>query len=77
MAGEQRKRIVTPRQVLLVEIERRCSNSECNFKNRIGLTKDDAQAYLGFECERCQHWTADVLTERDVPDWWDEIGGHA
>ena len=66
-------KIAIPRQVLLVEIERRCPDAECNWKTRIGLTKEEARAYFGFECERCKrHWD-DVLTERDVPEWWEEL----
>jgi hypothetical protein len=68
-------RFVTPRQVLLIEIERRCSNKECGAKNRIGLTKNEAQAYLGFECERCERWNSDELSRADIPDWWDDIKG--
>jgi phage FluMu protein Com len=72
-----RQRIVTPREVLLIEIERRCSDADCNARNRIGLTKEEAQAYLGFECERCERWNSDALTEKDVPDWWTAIGPNA
>lgn len=66
-------RITIPRQVLLVEIERRCRDAECNWKTRIGLTKDEARSYCRFECERCGHAWDDVLTERDVPEWWEEL----
>jgi hypothetical protein len=59
--------------VLLVEIERRCPAAECNARTRIGLTKDDARLYCGFECERCGHTWDDLLTERDVPEWWEEL----
>ena len=68
-----RSRIVIPREVLLVEIERRCGDAACNARTRVGLTKEEARAYCGFECERCgQEWD-DVLTERDAPDWWEEL----
>lgn len=66
-----RRRIVVPRDVLLVEIERRCP--ACNTKMRLGLTKEEARAYQGFTCERCERRTQDSLTERDVPDWWEEL----
>ena len=66
-------KIVIPRDVLLVEIERRCLLPDCNAKNRIALTKREARAYSGFECVRCERWNDDVLTERDVPDWWEEL----
>ncbi|HJU53531.1 MAG TPA: hypothetical protein VJ715_03130 [Pyrinomonadaceae bacterium] len=68
-----RSRIIIPRGVLLVEIERRCRDAACNARTRVALTKEEARAYCGFECERCgQEWD-DVLTERDVPDWWEEL----
>src|SRR2546421_39205 len=67
------KRINIPRELLLVEIERRCLDAECNWKTRIGLTKEEARAYCGFECERCGRSWDDVLTERDVPEWWEEL----
>lgn len=66
-------KIVIPRELLLVEIERRCRIPECNAKTRIGLTKDEARAFSGFECERCQEWNVDVLSDRDVPEWWEEL----
>ncbi|MFN2453281.1 MAG: hypothetical protein ABR577_03575 [Pyrinomonadaceae bacterium] len=65
-------RIVTPRAVLLVEIERRCRDSQCNRKARIGLTKEEARDYTGFICERCEQRTPDSLTERDVPAEWQQ-----
>lgn len=67
------KRITIPRELLLVEIERRCFDRECNARTRIGLTKEEARAYCGFECERCGRKWKDVLTERDVPEWWEEL----
>lgn len=66
-------KIIIPREVLLVEIERRCAQADCNAKTRIGLTKEEARAYSGFECERCKQWNDDALTERDAPDWWEEL----
>jgi hypothetical protein len=66
-------RVVIPREVLLVEIERRCRDSVCNARTRIGLTKSEARAYCGFECERCEQFWDDLLTERDVPEWWEEL----
>jgi hypothetical protein len=66
-------KITIPRQVLLVEIERRCPDAECNWKTRIGLTKEEARVYCRFACERCGRNWDDVLTERDVPEWWEEL----
>lgn len=68
-----RRRLIIKRKVLLVEIERRCQLPRCNAKTRIGLTKEDARRYSGFECERCKGWNQDSLAERDVPDWWEEL----
>jgi hypothetical protein len=73
MKAAPRRRLVIPRHVLLVEIERRCQLPDCNGRTRIGLTKEDARAYTGFECERCKGWNQDLLQERDVPDWWEEL----
>lgn len=71
--GKTRSRIVIPRDVLLIEIERRCQDAQCNARTHIGLTKEEARAYCGFECERCGQSWDDVLSERDVPDWWEEL----
>jgi hypothetical protein len=68
-----RQKILRRREVLLVEIERHCQNTGCNAINRIGLTKQEALAYFGYECERCERWNADSLARKDVPEWWDEI----
>jgi len=65
--------IAIERQVLLFEIERRCSFSECNQRVFIGLRKQEAFDYRGFECPSCERWNNDSLTKNDVPDWWDEI----
>ena len=62
-----------PREVLLVEIERRCPDGACNARTRIGLTKDEARVYCGFECEHCERFWDDLLTERDVPEWWEQL----
>lgn len=67
------KGIIIPREVLLIEIERRCRAASCNARVRVGLTKEEARLYCGFDCERCaRHWD-DLLSERDVPDWWEEL----
>lgn len=68
-----RRRVVISREVLLVEIERRCADPECGAKTRIGLTKEEARAYTGFECARCERTWDDALTERDIPEWWEEL----
>lgn len=73
MKSRVRHRIHLPSRVLLIEIERRCADAHCNAKARIGLTKEEARLYGGFECEQCKRWNADTLVERDVPDWWEEL----
>jgi len=65
------KAIRIERQVLLIEIERRCS--DCNQRVFVGLTKEEALGYDGFECTSCERWHSDGLTKVDVPDWWDEL----
>jgi hypothetical protein len=65
--------LVFPREVLLVEIERHCAEPGCNARTRVGLTKEEARLYEGFECERCERWNADGLNERDIPEWWEEL----
>ena len=68
-------KISVPREVLLVEIERRCLDPQCGERVRLGLTKVEARAYRGFSCERCQRWHDDRLTRNDIPDWWEEMEG--
>jgi hypothetical protein len=70
---KKRQGLVFPREVLLVEIERHCAEASCNARTRVGLTKEEARLYEGFECERCERWNADGLTERDIPEWWEEL----
>jgi len=67
------RKITIAKQVLLFEIDRRCSFNDCQERNFIGLTKSEALAYKGFECHACKRWNEDSLTEKDAPDWWDEI----
>ncbi len=67
------KRIVFPRELLLIEVERRCAEAACGARLRVALTKEEARAYTGFECERCGVWHADDLCERDFPEWWEEL----
>ena len=67
------RRFVFPREVLLVEVERRCGEPVCGARVKLSLTKAQARAYTGFECERCGRWYADALSERDIPEWWEEL----
>ena len=59
------------RRTLLVEIERRCPS--CNERVRVGLTKAEAREYHGFTCARCENFSHDQLSERDVPEWWEDL----
>ena len=68
-----KSRVVFPRGVLLVEVERWCGDHACNARTRLSLTKDEARAYTGFECERCERWNDDALAERDIPEWWEQL----
>lgn len=61
------------REVLLVEIDRRCFFPDCNAKTLIGLTKQEACDYHGFECAACKRWIDDSLSDKDVPDEWNAI----
>jgi hypothetical protein len=67
------KRIVIPRELLLVEVERWCGDHACNARTRLALTKEEARAYTGFECPRCERWNEDALAERDIPEWWEGL----
>ena len=66
-------KVVFPREVLLVEVERWCGDPACGARARLSLTKAEARAYAGFECPRCELWNDDALSERDIPDWWEEL----
>lgn len=67
------RRIVFPREVLLIEVERWHRHPSCGARTRIALTKEDARSYTGFECARCEGWQSDALAERDIPEWWEEL----
>jgi hypothetical protein len=68
-----RRRVAFARELLLVEIERYCGDARCHARTGVGLTKEEARFYTGFECERCGCWNDDTLAERDIPEWWDEL----
>ena len=59
-----------PRELLLIEIDRRCGFTDCAAKNLIGLTKSEAIGYRGFECSHCEQWNDDTLKQGEVPDSW-------
>ena len=72
MTGRRRRiGFESARELLLVEVARRCR--VCGEPARLGLTKAEARAYRGFECERCESWNDDGLAGQDVPEWWEEL----
>jgi hypothetical protein len=66
-----KRRFNFTRELLLTEIARRCRG--CDAPARLGLTKAEARDYTGFECEACELWNDDELSERDIPEWWEEL----
>jgi len=60
-----------PRTPLLVEIERRCSFPDCAARNLIGLTKQEAIEYRGFDCNQCERWNDDGVKALELPDSWE------
>lgn len=71
MSHDRSQALFFPQKLLLTEIERYCSFPDCRTLNRIGLTKEEAIDYRGYECHRCERWNADELSRRDVPEWWE------
>ncbi len=65
--------MVVPRELLLVEVERYCRDPSCGARNGVGLTKEEARVYTAFTCERCEREWEDALSERDIPEWWEEL----
>ena len=59
-----------PREVLLIEIDRRCADPDCGRKNLIGLTKPEAIQYRGFDCLHCGRWNDDQLSDSELPVTW-------
>jgi hypothetical protein len=62
-----------PREILLVEIDRRCFFPDCNGRTFIGLTKQEASEYRGFQCAACKRWNDDKLSDNEVPDEWNGV----
>jgi len=70
---QELKGIIIQRDVLLMEIDRHCFFPDCNARVLIGLTKQEAREYSGFECACCHRWNDDSLGRKDVPEWWNEV----
>lgn len=68
---KSREKFYFPRTPLLVKIERRCGFSECTAGNQIGLTKQEAIEYRGFDCCQCERWNDDHLHRLEIPDSWE------
>lgn len=71
---KERIRIGFSRTVLLIEIERYCFFPDCQGRVMVGLTKQEAIDYSGFECTHCERWNEDHLTQKDIPEWWADVG---
>ena len=67
---ENPRKLYFPREVLLVEIERRCQFPDCAARNFIGLTKSEAIEYRGFDCSKCQRWNDDTVNPEALPASW-------
>ena len=65
-----------PREVLLIEIERYCSFPDCKARNQVGLTKEEAIEYRGFDCSKCQRWNEDTITIDALPESWTDASPH-
>ena len=73
MVDGRKKRAVRlhfPQEVLLVEIERHCTFPDCEFRNRLSLTKAEAIEYRGFRCDKCDRWNADAVAREELPSSW-------
>jgi hypothetical protein len=70
MEAKQKQKFHFPRTPLLVEIERRCALADCVARNQIGLTKQEAIRYRGFECILCKRWNEDQVSQSELPDTW-------
>jgi len=65
------RRFLFPREVLLVEIERRCSFPDCGSRNQVSLTKAEAIGYRGFRCDKCDRWNDDTVGPEELPASWE------
>ena len=59
-----------PREVLVIEIVRRCTFVDCALRNQIGLTKAEAIEYRGFHCSHCERWNDDQINQWELPESW-------
>ena len=73
---KERATLFFPRDVLVIEIGRRCAGDECHARNLISLTKAEAIGYRGFNCSECETWNDDRVTQSEMPDSWNEESIH-
>lgn len=59
-----------PRTTLLIEIDRRCAFPDCEARNQISLTKQEAIEYRGFECFECKRRNEDRVSQPELPKSW-------
>ena len=74
--AKEKSHFYFPRDVLVIEIERRCAAGECRAKNQISLTKAEAIRYRGFNCSECESWNDDRLNQAEMPDSWNNESIH-
>lgn len=65
-----------PRDVLVIELDRRCAADDCRTRNQISLTKVEAIEYRGFNCSECERWNDDRLNQSEMPESWNEGSIH-
>jgi hypothetical protein len=73
---KDKKEFFFPRDVLVIEIERRCDDDECRARNQVSLTKTEAIEYRGFNCSECDRWNDDRLSQSELPESWHEGSIH-
>ena len=69
---KQKSKFYFPREVLVIEIDRRCAVDDCHHRNQISLTKAEAIGYRGFNCCECERWNDDQLNQSERPESWDQ-----
>ncbi len=72
MATKRKQRFHFPRTTLLIEIDRRCKFPDCQTRNQISLTKQEAIEYRGFECFQCKRRNEDRVSQSELPDSWQQ-----
>jgi hypothetical protein len=68
--AKEKSHFYFPREVLVIEIDRRCAADECRARNQISLTRTGAIEYRGFNCSECERWNDDRLNQLEMPESW-------